>query len=213
LTESRQLRERALLTSPQKKKSPSKSPSKTAYLSSVASLKTPLHSDALPLSSISSLCEVLSYTPNSPALSRSAQRLHPTFVVRKVYDVKPISGAGFWADLIDDEGEEEEGVGGWERLRMRGVEGWEGEKEEMERKVEGWEVEPVLEGEEEEERERERRIRERKKSIKAKGKGKEKVRVKVRDEGESESSGEEEEGEAFVSRRLGIEYLSRTTSD
>ncbi|GAA5867823.1 hypothetical protein JCM1840_003456 [Sporobolomyces johnsonii] len=197
LFESRAIRERAaanpFLSSPSKLASPSKHSlsSSSSFISSAAASKTPLHSDPIPLSAIVSHAEILSPSDledASTGITPAMQKALPTFVVRKVYDVKPVVGASFWAEL------DEEKEGGWERLRKRGVEGW--RKEEGDARVEGWEVEPVMEddeeSEDEEEKEKVRQIRKEKaRARNEKGKGKSVERRA--DDGDATSSDDDED--------------------
>ncbi|GAA5911697.1 origin recognition complex subunit 1 [Sporobolomyces salmoneus] len=235
LTEQRQIEEKRRLHS-----SPAKSPSKSSstFISSVASLKTPLHSDPVPLSSITRLVEIMS--PLEPSTGenqgtengngnangqsekeqeeeeiqarREMQNSCPTFIVKKVYDVKPISGASFWSDLQDS-------VGGWERLRIRGIQGWQKEEKDkatgrngggVEEKTKGWDVEPEMEiDSEEDEVIVIRKKAEKKKKDKQEAKTKTSRSTDAKDrpaenqESESEDS-EEDEGENFrPDRRAG----------
>ncbi|GAA6063239.1 hypothetical protein JCM10212_000341 [Sporobolomyces blumeae] len=233
LSESRALRERALqnpFASPSKvgssKKRSRSSPaasrtSSSSFISAAASSKTPLHSDVVPLASIKSPVKIMSFprardgSQLDPATSEM-QRDVPTFFVRRVYDVKPVAGAGFWAELVDFPGAGGEGgvrdgqgaLGGWDRLRARGVRGWE-RHEDGERKAEGWDVEPAMEEDEDDEgKESDMVMKERKRKEKGKATGNERTNRKDRvedvsgemSEGESSDS-EEEEGDDFAPGR------------
>ncbi|BGP18742.1 Origin recognition complex, subunit 1 [Rhodosporidiobolus nylandii] len=125
-------------------------------LSAAASFRTPQHSDPIPLSTITSHAEIFSPAALSASgieqLSAAQQRPLKTFVCRRVYDVKPVHGAGFWSDLE------------WEELRQRGVEGYEEAMAEggaaKAEAMDGWDVEARME-ESEEEEESEEQIRKR----------------------------------------------------
>ncbi|GAA5966817.1 hypothetical protein JCM21900_006099 [Sporobolomyces salmonicolor] len=195
LFESRALRERAaanpFLSSPSKLVSPSKHSVSSSFISSAAASKTPLHSDPIPLSTIVSHAEILSPSDledASTAITPAMQKALPTFVVRKVYDVKPVVGADFWAEL------DEEKEGGWERLRKRGIEGW--RNAEGDARVEGWEVEPVMEddGESEAELDKEKERQRRKEKARPRSeKGKAKAMERRADEGDATSSDDDED--------------------
>ncbi|GAA5889888.1 hypothetical protein JCM16303_001490 [Sporobolomyces ruberrimus] len=222
LTEQREIEQRQL-----EKRSPSKSPSKltssSSFISSVASLKTPLHSDPVPVSSITRLVEILSPSPEEQQEEQqqedstsctsfkereSIQSVCPTFIVRKIYDVKPVFGASFWSDLevgTTEEGKKK-GLGGWEDLRRRGIEGWKGVGKEEggggDRKARGWDVEPEMEVNSEEDevlvRRKKAEMKKREKMDKKKREGKENQPAKkvVDDVGEeSESDSEDDERE------------------
>lgn len=206
--------------------SPSASPSKSAArarpslipsassstLSAAASFRTPQHSDPIPLSSILSLAEIFSPSSLSTPTITAAQQLSlPMFLCRRVYDVKPIPGAGFWKEVE------------WDELRRGAVEVYREKMEggETAEATDGWDVEAaveVSEGEEEERRRKERR--ERKGKGKGKGKGKKAVKVekpkereRERDEEEDESSDDgADEEDTFVRRLPSLPFLLSTTS-
>ncbi|GAA6012094.1 hypothetical protein JCM11491_001748 [Sporobolomyces phaffii] len=220
LSEQRQIEQRAL-----ERQSPSKRGNGAlSYISSVASLKTPLHSDAVPVSTISRLAEILSPVPASGpddgsqnlAITARTQSICPTFVVRRVYDVKPIPGASFWSDLVPapipvattEKGKEKasanDALGGWEELRRRGIAGWSSVTEGSgDHKARGWDVEPEMEVESEEDEVvvRRRKAEKKKKENKEKGRAtRDKVPLSevVGDESESDED-DDEPGETFVS--------------
>ncbi|GAA5933067.1 origin recognition complex subunit 1 [Sporobolomyces koalae] len=184
------------------RKSPSKhrESSSAHYVSAVASLKTPLHSDPVPLTAIKQLVEILSpsSTPQPtgpdqdlsvPEITSAMQRVCPTFLVRTVYDVKPVSGAGFWSDLNECE------EGGWEAIRQRGIENWNNHQE-VDKKVQGWHVEPAfVESEPEDEAEIEQRMQARKQKEIKRRKQKAALEAELAKQTRAIESEEEEEDE------------------
>ncbi|BGP45913.1 Origin recognition complex, subunit 1 [Rhodotorula kratochvilovae] len=203
LQESRLMRQKA--ASNPFSSSPSSSPSKSrsrssahstpprtasSFLSSAASFRTPLHSDAIPISTIVSSAEVFSPTALENATITAAQQQPlPMFVCTRVYDVKPVRGAGFWGEVE------------WDEMRRKAVEWYEDKMGDGERDVaqDAWDVEPVMEVSEEEdsEEEREKEARRKARSEKAKVVAKErKVRERERGgdsaEESSDDSGDED---------------------
>ncbi|GAA5904632.1 hypothetical protein JCM8208_004835 [Rhodotorula glutinis] len=168
--------------------------SSSSFLSSAASFRTPLHSDAVPLSTIASSAEVFSPSALADtAITAAHQRPVPMFVCTRVYDVKPVAGAGFWGEIE------------WDEMRRKAVEWYEDRMREGERDVaqDRWDVEPVMEesssSEEEvdEEAEREKGERRRARNDKAKAAKERKVRERAQNGGASagESSDDEEDEE------------------
>ncbi|BGP53848.1 hypothetical protein JCM8202_006043 [Rhodotorula sphaerocarpa] len=125
--------------------------SAASRLSSAAHFRTPQHSDPIPLSAIVSHAEVFSPSslpdPANPVITASQQRPIPTFLCRKIYDVKPIPGAGFWGDVDWDD--HRQLAIQWYHRRM--------ETKDLSRATDGWNVEAVMEESEEEDSEDERR--------------------------------------------------------
>jgi hypothetical protein len=150
------------------------------------------------------------------------QTICPTFLVRKVYDVKPIPGASFWSDLpaslaSDDskstskKGKESarSGLGGWENLRQKGVKGWNAKTDAIQ-KTKGWDVEPEMEIESEddvilvrrkkvEKKKKEKREMKRKESQSKPEEAEVKVYKEAVSESESDGEDDDEGGENFVS--------------
>ncbi|GJN88674.1 hypothetical protein Rhopal_001640-T1 [Rhodotorula paludigena] len=139
--------------------SPSRSSS--TYLSAAASFRTPLHSDAIPVSTITSHAQVFSPSslpdPSDPRITAAQQYPIPTFVCTRVYDVKPVPGAAFWGQIE------------WDELRRDGLRSYEEHMGARERELaqDGWDVEPIMEededsevgSDEEREREEKRKVR------------------------------------------------------
>ncbi|GAA6023834.1 hypothetical protein JCM10207_005390 [Rhodosporidiobolus poonsookiae] len=200
LSESRVMRERAAnnpFSTPSSSPSKSSSRSSTMQLSASAAFRTPQHSDPVPISAITSHAEVFSpstlRSSGLDALTAEQQGAVPTFLCRRVYDVKPIMGAGFWSDVEYDE------------LRQQAVEMYEEKMDEggvaKAEAQDGWDVEAAMEESDEEEEERQREERRRKKvAEKQKRKLVEKVRMQVVDEDSSDSDDEADEEDTFNPR-------------
>lgn len=214
LQESRLLREKAA-SNPFSSSSPSSSPSKSrsrssaalasspsraasAFVSSAACFRTPLHSDAIPVSTIVSSAEVFSPSAlDNAAITAAQQRPLPMFVCTRVYDVKPVPGAGFWGEIEFDE------------VRRRAVEWYEDKMRGGEREVaqDAWDVEPVMEDSDEEEdsedeREREKRGKERADKARATRERKEKERLERGAASGDESTDDDEDDEDTFVRSL-----------
>ncbi|GAA6050067.1 hypothetical protein JCM3770_001353 [Rhodotorula araucariae] len=119
----------------------------SSFLSSAASFRTPLHSDAIPISTIVSSAEVFSPTAlDNATITAAQQHPLPMFVCTRVYDVKPVPGAGFWGEIE------------WDEVRRKAIEWYEDKMEDGEREVaqDAWDVEPAMEASEEEDSEEER---------------------------------------------------------
>ncbi|GAA5848114.1 hypothetical protein JCM8547_004414 [Rhodosporidiobolus lusitaniae] len=215
LHESRAIRSRAAsnpFSSPSKSSSPSKRSSFTpSHLSAAASFRTPQHSDPIPISTITSRAEVLS--PSTLAatgetqITATMQKAMPTFLCRRVYDVKPVAGAGFWSEVE------------WEELREGAVEVYEECRKEgkagREEAKEGWDVEAAME---EEESEDEAEVRRRRKVEKMKKAGRKEKAVKrevarMRDEEESSDDDGEDEEDTFDPRSNASDASSDSGSE
>ncbi|GAA5979203.1 hypothetical protein JCM11641_008460 [Rhodosporidiobolus odoratus] len=174
----------------------------SSLISAAASFRTPQHSDPVLLSTITSHAQVFSPSALQSAgitsLTAKHQQSVPAFLCRTIYDVKPVSGAGFWGEVE------------WDELREQAVEVYrgamEGEGGVKGEAQDGWDVEAVMEvdsEEEEKERERERERERRKKKVEKKKAKSETVEGKVKKvergveevEVENESSSDEDEGE------------------
>ncbi|BGO89446.1 hypothetical protein NBRC10512_006633 [Rhodotorula toruloides] len=186
------------------------SPSRTnsAFVSSSAVFRTPQHSDPIPVSTILSHAEIFSPSslpdPSNPTITASQQSPIPTFLCRRVYDVKPIPGASFWGEID------------WDEHRLKAVEWYESTMGMVERKEggrekdvaqDGWDVEAVMEDSESESEDEEERKRRRKRAEKARAtrerKEKEREERRAASGAVSESEGssdEEDEEDAFKDR-------------
>ncbi|GAA5938692.1 hypothetical protein JCM3775_001963 [Rhodotorula graminis] len=202
LQESRLLRQKAAAnpfsspssSSPTKRRgttSSSRGASSSSFLSSAASFRTPLHSDAVPISTIASSAEVFSPSAlGDTPITAQQQRSVPMFVCTRVYDVKPVAGAGFWGEVE------------WDEKRRAAVEWYEDKMRDGERDVaqDKWDVEPVMEAgssedevDEDEEREKEERRRARVEKAKAAKERKERERAQKGGASADESSDDEED--------------------
>jgi len=132
------------------------------------------------------------------------------FVCTRVYDVKPVAGAGFW------------GVVEWDEMRRRAVEWYEGRMGEGEREVaqDGWDVEPAMEAsseedevDEDEEREKEERRRARAEKVRATKERKARERAQKGGASADESSDDDDDEEdTFVRRPFPSSASSSCTS-
>ncbi|BGP22671.1 origin recognition complex subunit 1 [Rhodotorula toruloides] len=183
------------------------SPSRTnpSFVSSSAVFRTPQHSDPVPVSTILSHAEI--FSPSSlpdTTITASQQSPIPTFLCRRVYDVKPIPGASFWGEIE------------WDEHRMKAVEWYESTMGMVERKEggrerevaqDGWDVEAVLEESESESEDQQERERRRRRAEKARATRKR--TEKTREErgaqhgaaSESEASSDEEDEEGAFNDR------------
>ncbi|GAA5951775.1 hypothetical protein JCM3765_003115 [Sporobolomyces pararoseus] len=209
--------------SPSKRKSSNASPSKSSFISSVASLKTPLHSDPVPLSSIIRQVQIVSAPVKSnkagegerqEIVTKEMQEIRPTFLVRKVYDVKPIPGASFWSDLppssssfqsasSSSSSKESTLLGGFDYLKKKGIKQWEKSKDST-GKTKGWDVEPEMEADSEDEvilvrrKKVEKKKKERKERKEKSGESAPRIEFKQdKEESDSETDGGEDDGEVF----------------
>ncbi|BGP29916.1 Origin recognition complex, subunit 1 [Rhodotorula toruloides] len=186
------------------------SPSRTnsAFVSSSAVFRTPQHSDPVPVSTILSHAEIFSPPslpdPSNPTITASQQSPIPTFICRRVYDVKPISGASFWGEID------------WDEHRSKAVEWYDSTMGMVERKEggrerdvaqDGWDVEAVMEDSESESEDEEEREKRRSRAEKARAtrerKEKEREERRAANGAVSESEGsseEEDEEDAFNNR-------------
>lgn len=185
------------------------SPSRTnaSFVSSSAVFRTPQHSDAVPVSTILSHVEIVSPSslpdPSNPIISASQQSPTPTFLCRRVYDVKPVPGASFWGEIEWDEHREK--AVGWYESTMEIVERREGTRE-RDVAQDGWDVEAVMEDSESESENEEERVRRHRRAEKARAtkerKAKEREERRAAQGAMSESdasSDDQDDDDAFVS--------------